>query len=192
MLVAVQAIAGNTLAVTDNGTTPSAFVMDACCLNAQGRSRRRTFSAPTTYLPGAGTYAVTVTQSPSASLQIATMASTGVANGPPYIHLGGRPAITRRCARLHPERRRVRVLLRVLLQLDHASPESVCAASGEFTLQQVQANGSAYEAGAVADAIVTSPASRAGGWTLSRRADLVGGHGRLRFPAGAVPDRARR
>ena len=168
VLVAVQAVPGNTLTVTDNGATVSTFTMDSCCLNATG-------SIPSVYiyradnitLPGAGTYAVTVAQSPAGVLQVAACAYNGVQNGPPsstsaVTSSGNNPAVNP----VTPAD--TSSLFFSAFFCDSANnPESFAVASPEFTLQQVRTSLSGTAGpGAVADAIVSSPAPRQGGWTL--------------------------
>jgi hypothetical protein len=166
MLVAVQAPSGATLAVSDNGTTPATFVLDSACLNASGAIPSVwVFRADNITLPGAGSYAVTVTQTSAGTLQLIPRAYTGVQNGPPssssaVTGTGNNPAVNV----VTPDDT-ASLFFSTFFCNSANSPESMCVASPEFTLQQAQ-TGSGGFPGAVADALVTSPAPRQGGFTL--------------------------
>jgi hypothetical protein len=166
VLVVVQASALATLAVTDNGTAPGTFVQDASCLNSGGNPSLFVYRADNITLPASGTYAVSVTLSPTGPLQIAAAAYTGVQNGPPsgtsaIIGSGKNPAtnpvVPADLAGLFFE---------AFFCTSSLNPESITSATPEFTVGPAQANGTSSFAGALSDAIVSSPAPRAGGWTL--------------------------
>ena len=191
VMVTVQCPSGATITVADNGTAPGTFWLDACCMNSSGAIPSVfVFRADSITLPGSGTYAVTVTLGSSAALQIAANAYTGVANGPPsatssVTGSGNNPAVSP----VTPDD--ISSVLFSAFFCDSASnPESMSKASGFFTLQQSQANGTSNFPGSVADALVTSPAPQQGGWMLPDSPNwsaVMAAYGALPVNVGIVP-----
>lgn len=188
VVVVVNAGQAATLAVSDNGATPGVFRQDAAALNQSGLPSVFVFSADNITLPGSGTYAVSVTKVQTGTLQIGAVSYTGLQAGPPAAtsamigtsaNPAGNPVIP-------PDANSV--FIGAFFSDSAQNPQSILPASPEFTLAVSQTNGTSVPTGEIDDLLATTPASRAGGWTLSDAPDwtaIMVNYGA--FTAQAVP-----
>ena len=169
ILVAVQySDVAADLTVSDNGTSPSVFSLDASATASGTASPVYLYRADSISLPGTGNYAVTVTSSGTAhTIQAGGVAYSGApAGGPSSTHANNATSSSVTTGSVTPGATGA-LFFAAFTDDTSANPETITLTGSGFTEQFTQTNGSSYWAFDVADKIdAGGPTSTACTWTL--------------------------
>lgn len=169
ILVAVQySDVSSDLSVSDNGTSPGVFSLDASATASLTAPPVYLYRADGITLPGAGNYAVTVTSSGTAhTVQAGGVAYSGApAGGPSSTHANNATSSSVTTGTVTPGATGA-LFFAAFFDDTGSSTETITLTGSGFTQQFVQVNGSSYWAGAVADKIdAGGPTATACTWTL--------------------------
>lgn len=164
VLVAVFGSTNVPSSVVDNGSTPSSFTQDAI-VTASGHSSM-IYRADNITLPAAGSYAVTVNFASSTTASGGGVAYLGVKpGGPTATNTGTATGTAVSSGAVTPA---APGALAFAVFDDHSglNPETITLTSAGYTERFTQVNGSAFNAGGCADALLSTAAATTATWTL--------------------------